>query len=119
MTKLDDMIKEALEGQDEKIWAETEELGWFALGLSQFRGKLGWVTWVVMICQVAMFAAGVWCAVGFFQATEALMAVKWGLPSAVLILAALNLKLSLMPQIQADRVLREVKRVELMVASRE
>ncbi len=46
MQKLDEMIKEAMEGEDRRIFEETEELGFFALGLSQFRGKLGWVTWV-------------------------------------------------------------------------
>ena len=32
---------------------------------------------------------------------------------------ALQLKLSLMPQMQADRILRELKRVELLLARKE
>ena len=118
MTKLDDMIEEALAQEDRQILAETEELGWFALSREQFTGKLGWVTWVIMITQVGLFAAGAWCAVWFFQATEVLAALKWGISGAVLWIMAINLKLSLMPKMQADRVIRELRRVELMLAAR-
>ena len=113
---LDRMIEDALKGQDSEILRETQELGWFQLGLSQFGGKLGWVTWVVMIVQIALFAVGLYCAVQFFGATEAILAVKWGVSGSVLILMATQLKLSLMPQLQADRVIREVKRLQLIMA---
>lgn len=116
MSKLDQLIAEALSAEEREILRDTEELGWFQLGLNQFRGKLGWVTWVVMIVQASLFLVGVWCAVGFFGATDALSALHWGLPAAVLILVATILKMSLMPQMQADRVLRELKRIELMIA---
>lgn len=116
--KIDALIREALEGEDREILDQTEELGYFALGLSQFSGKLGWVTWVIMLVQGTMFIAGVVCAWELFQATDVLPALKWGLSGAVLILAATALKMSIMPQMQADRVIRELKRVELMLASR-
>lgn len=118
MTKLDDLIQDALEDQDKAVLAETNELGYFALGLSQFRGKLGWVTWVIMFVQAALFLAGVYCAVQFFGATDVLAAVKWGISGGVLIIVATSLKMSLMPQMQADRVIREVKRLELLLLSR-
>ncbi len=116
MDKLDSLIKEALEGEDTEILAQTEPLGWFALGLSQFRGKLGWITWVIMIVQTTLFLAGVWCAVNFFAAADMLLALKWGISASFLLLAGLSMKLSIMPQMQADRVIRELKRVELMLA---
>lgn len=119
MSKLDDMIEEALSDRDRAILEATQEQGWFALGMNQFRGKLGWVTWVIMLVQTVLFFAGVWCAFGFFGATDVLAALKWGLSGAVLLLAGMQLKLSLMPQMQADRILRELKRVELMLARKE
>lgn len=116
---LDAQIKAALTGQDREILEATQELGWFELGFKQFGGKLGWVTWVVMFVQTAMFIAAVWCAIRFFGATETMPALKWGFSSTVLMLGALQMKLSLMPQIQADRVIREVKRLQLMVATKQ
>lgn len=116
---LDRMIQEALSGHDKEMLEGTTELGWFQLGLSQFSGKLGWVAWVIMIVQVALFLIGVYCAVKFFGASEAVVALKWGISGGVLMLMATQLKLSLMPQMQADRVIREVKRLQLLVASHE
>lgn len=119
MTKLDDLIQKALEDQDQAVLAATREPGWMELGLSQFRGRLGWVTWVIMITQTALFLGGVYCAVEFFAATAVLSAVKWGITAAVLLIMAVSLKTSLMPQMQADRVIREVKRLELLLLSRD
>jgi len=116
MSKLDELIEEALREEDREIIEATSEQGWFQLGLSQFSGKLGWVTWVIMITQAILFLAGVWCAIYFFNTTDLLSAVKWGFSGAVLILMATQLKLSLMPKMQADRVLREMKRLELLLA---
>jgi hypothetical protein len=117
MSKLDDLIAEALSTEERAMLRETEEKGWFAMGADQFRGRLAWVTWVIAIVQAVLFLAGVWCAIRFFGATETLTALHWGLPAAVLVILAAILKTSLMPQMQADRVIREVKRVELMLAS--
>ena len=116
-TRLDRLIEEALSAEDRRLFQSTRELGWFELGLSQFRGRLGWVTWVIMVVQVAMFLLAVWCGVNFFAATQVLPALKWGLSGATLAVMATQLKLSLMPQMQADRVIRELKRLELMLVS--
>ena len=117
MTKIDDMIREALKGADRDVLGQTEELGYFALGLSQFRGKLGWVTWVIMFTQIILFGVGVWCLIEMFQAVETLSAIQWGIGGAVALLASLQLKLSLMPQMQADRIIRELRRIELLLVS--
>ncbi len=118
MPSIDDLIKEALTEQESEIIKSTEELGYFSLAIGLFSGKLGWVSWVIMLVQGALFVAGVWAAWQFFGATDLLVALKWGLSGAVLILMAGMMKMSLMPQIQADRVLRELKRVELLILHR-
>ena len=115
--ELDDLIEAALNAQDRDILHSTEELGYFQLGLKQFGGKLGWVTWVIMLIQTALFLTGVWCAVQFFGASDLLMVVKYGISGAVLLLMSLIMKMSLWPQMQADRVIREVKRLQLLMAS--
>lgn len=118
MSKLDRLIEEALSDEDRDILRQTEELDWFALGASQFRGKLGWVVWVLMIVQSALFLIGAWMTWRFFGAGDVLTALKWGLPAVTLLIVATVLKTSLMPQLQADRILRELKRVELLIAQR-
>lgn len=116
MENLEGMIKNLLKDEDQYILSETEELGYFALAMSIFRGKTGWVSWVIMFAQTFIFIASVWCAMKFYAATEVLLAVKWGISAGVLLLAAMMTKLSLMPVMQASRILRELKRVELLLA---
>lgn len=118
MTSIDDLIKEALTSQESEIIESTEELGYFSLAMGLFNGKLGWVSWVIMLAQSALFVVGCWAAWKFFGTVDVLAAVKWGMSAAVLILMAGILKMSLMPQIQANRVLRELKRVELLILHR-
>lgn len=115
MSKLDDLIVEALSELEEEVLEGTQELGWFSLGTNLFRGKLGWVSWIIMVVQSVMFFAGAYASWKFFQAAEIMPALQWGFVSTVLLLGALMMKLSLMPQIQANRILQELKRVELLI----
>lgn len=117
MEKLDDLIKEALEGEDKELFERTSEQGYFALAMGIFTGKRAWVNWVVMIVQSVLFLVGIWCAVGLFQATDLLIGLKWGLSSLFFLLSSVILKLSLIPVMQADRVMLELKRIELLLAS--
>ncbi len=91
---------------------EPPEPGYVAQVLALLRGPGAWANWVIVITQAAMFLAGVWAAVRFFAAGDVLTALKWGLPAAVLLLGALILKLSLVPVMQANRVLRALHRQE-------
>lgn len=115
--KLDQMIDAALDNEERKLLHEIgDEPGYFAQAFGLFGGKLGWVTWLMMAAQILMFAAAIYLAVRFFNAQDTLEALKWGLPSAVLLIQALLIKLTLWPSLQANRVIREVKRLELQLA---
>lgn len=114
---LDEMIDEALDAEERDLLHRLgDEPGYFAQAFGLFGGKLGWVTWLMMTIQILMFAASVYLAVHFFNAQDTLVALKWGLPSAVLLISALLIKLTLWPSLQANRVIREVKRLELQLA---
>lgn len=115
MDRLEQSLDQAANPTQRQILADSKELGYFALALSLFRGRLAWITWVVMLVQGALAIGSFWCAWQFFHATDTLTALQWGLPGAVLILMATSLKLSLMSQMQAERVLRELRRVELLL----
>ena len=116
MDKLDELIAQALENEDKDILAQTEEPGYFTQAIGVFTGRTGWTSWVIMLVQTVMFFAGIWASWHFFQAAETLAALKWGLPAATLLLMAGMLKFTLMPVMQANRVIREIKRLELLLA---
>ena len=114
---LDAMIDETLDAEERELLRQIgEEPGYLSQIHGLFGGRLGWVSWLMMFWQAVMFIAAVYCAVQFFQANETLEALRWGMPSAVLLIMAGMLKLALWPSLQTNRVLRELKRVELQIA---
>lgn len=117
MQDIDRMIDEALKGENQTLFRETaREPGYFNQAFGVFSGGLGWANAVLMVTQGVIFIAGVWAGLRFFQATDTLSALHWGLPAAVLVLMATILKTALMPVLQANRVMRELKRLELQIA---
>ena len=116
---LDREIDAALAAEERELLRQIgEEPSFFGQFFGLFGGRLGWVNMVQMLVPAVLFAASVWTAWHFFTATETLEALRWGLPSAVFALMALMMKLSMWPTLQANRVIREIKRLELLAARR-
>jgi hypothetical protein len=119
MRDLDASIDAALDAEERELLRSiSEEPGYFSQALGVFGGRTGWVNVILMVVQTALFIAGAWAAWRFFQADDVLSALRWGLPSAVALLMALIVKLALWPVIQTNRLLRELKRLELLAATR-
>ena len=119
MRDLDQMVDEALDAEERELLRSIgEEPGYFRQVFGIFGGRLGWVHMLLMIVQGAAFLGGAWAAWNFFAAVDALSAVRWGLPAAVLLLMSLIIKMSMWPTVQTNRVIREMKRIELQIAHR-
>jgi hypothetical protein len=117
MRDLDQMIDEALDAEERELLRSIgEEPGFFAQAFGLFSGPAAWVNALLMVVQTALFLAGAWAAWNFFEAGDALTALRWGLPAAVLLLTGLTIKMALLPTMQANRVIRELKRLELQIA---
>lgn len=117
MSKIDEMIREALKCEEKQVLRDDQELSFFALSMRQFTGVNGWVTWVIMIFQTIFFAVGAICMIRLFLTNDVLPALKWGISGATALIVSLQLKLSLMPQMQADRIMREIRRLELRLTA--
>ena len=117
MRDIDAMIDKALgEEERELLRSIGEEPGFFRQAWGLFSGPTGWVNSVMMGAQALTFVAGIWAAWHFFAARNALDAIHWGLPGAVLMLVSLMIKMSVWPQMEANRLMRELKRIELQIA---
>lgn len=81
---------------------------------SLFAGRTGWVSGVLIAVQAVTFLAALWTGWQFFEAQDALAALHWGLPSAVMLIMSLMMKLALWPVMQSNRLLLALKRVELL-----
>ncbi|HMO74334.1 MAG TPA: hypothetical protein PKD99_01380 [Sphingopyxis sp.] len=94
------------------------EPGYFhQLGLL-FSGEAAWVNLVMMVSQLLLFAAGSYAAWHFFGTENVMEALRWGLPSAVLLIMSLMIKLALWPVVQTNRLLRAVKHLEIEILDR-
>jgi hypothetical protein len=119
MRELDDVIDEALSREERELLARIgEEPGFFGMAAGLFAGKLGWVNAVLMVAQGVMFVAGAYAAWRFFGAAEPVSQLRWGLPAAVLLIVSTMLKLAVWPGMHADRLMRQLKGIELRLAQR-
>lgn len=120
MSDADMMIERALDAEERELLRSIgEEPAYREQALGLFKGRTGRVNIVLMWAQATLFVSGIGAAWNFFKATDTLAALHWGLPAAVALLMALAIKLALYPVIQANRVIREMKRLELLIASRD
>ncbi len=117
MRDVDDVIGEALDREEREILRQIgEEPGFFGMAFGLFYGRLGWVNILLMVVQGVAFLAGAYAAWMFFEATDAVTQLRWGLPSAVLLILASMIKMGMWPHLHADRLMRELKRIELQLA---
>ena len=113
MDKLDKMISEALEGEELEILKKIgNEPSFPAQAVGLFHGRIGWLNGAVLLMHILFVAGGVYAAWRFFTMKEVLDAVRWGLPAAVLLLAALQTRIALIRSMQTNRVLHAVKLLE-------
>ena len=117
MRDLDKMIDEALgEEESELLRRIGGEPNILERALGMFGAGVEWMAALMMVIQTLLFIAGVWAAWMFFEAADPVTQLRWGLPAAVLLLMSLMIKLSVAPAIHHNRIMRELKRIELQMA---
>ncbi len=116
MNKIDDLIGRALTEEDRALLARHGEPGYLTQAFGIFRGPMAWVMWVVNAAAGAAFVAALYAIWKMFGTTEALVAVKWGVGSLVLFQVTTLCKTFMGSHLETNRMLREIKRVELQVA---
>jgi hypothetical protein len=118
MRDIDRMIDEAIyEEEGELLRQIGEEPGFFSQAFGIRRAdRMG--ERLLMVVQTVLFVAGVWAAWMFFLAADPVTQLSWGLPAAVLLIMALMLKMMVWPAFQTNRLLREMKLIQLQLARR-
>ena len=115
--ELDALIAEALDADDRELLAEVgDEPGYFSQARGLFRGRLAWVMWLAYVMNIIGGMVAVWAAWQMFQTQDVVMTIRWALLVLVSLNIGLFMKHGLGYQMQTNRILREVKRLELQVA---
>lgn len=120
MSKIDDMIDEALSEEERALLEHyAGEPGYVRQALGLFRGKLGWVMWLVGIIQVLLFFAALYCFWHVMTVDDLMTALRWGVGTIAFVQLSTMLRSFMGMQFEANRVLREIKRLELRLARME
>lgn len=116
MDDLDRKIEAALNAEDRALLEQFGEQHLIAQAFSVFTGKQGWIALVATVMTFVIFAAAVYCGWKFYNAAEALEATRWGAGAILLMIMTGFLKIWFWMRMESNRVLREVKRLELQMA---
>ena len=82
--------------------------------LSVFQGRHRWLSVLTVALNLVFFAGAVWAGLRFAGATEVPDQLRWGALGFLFLLLMMSLKLWFWLELHTNRVLRELKRVELL-----
>lgn len=120
MSKIDDLINEALSAEDEALLKRyANEPGYFRQAFSLFSGRLGWTMWLVGIVQFVLLLGAVYTFSRMFAVTDMMIALRWGVGTVVLVQMSTFFRSFMGMHFEANRVLREVQRLELRMLRNE
>ncbi|MDQ3205870.1 MAG: hypothetical protein M3Q40_05080 [Pseudomonadota bacterium] len=116
MDKIDEMIGQALTDEDRALLARHGEPGYLHQAFGVFRGPMAWAMWVAYVAGGVAFVAAAYGLWQMAASGDVLAALKWGVGSLLLFQISVLTKGFLGNQMQANRMLRELKRLELQVS---
>lgn len=116
MNEIDEKIIRALDAEDRALLEQLDEQGLIAQSFSVFRGPQGWIAVIATVAIFALFAGAVYSASNFLNAAEPVDTLRWGAAAWFLMTMVAFMKVWFWMRMESNRVIREVKRVELQLA---
>lgn len=111
---IDEMIEETLSAEEQDLLERYgREPGYIRQAFGLFTGTLGWVMWLSYIGGLLAFAACFYALWQLFVTEETLVGLRWGVAAVLFFQLTVVLKGFMGSQLQSNRVLREIKRLEL------
>ncbi len=115
--KIDELIKESLNQEEAKFYDELEEQNLIGKMGEVYKSKVGWLAIVMNIVYLVIFGLFIYCMFRFFGTTETNELIKWASAGFLCMIFMGMLKLYFWMQMDKNDILRELKRLELQVAT--
>jgi len=113
---IDTIIEESLADDEKDLLARLgDEPGFFKQARANFNGPLAWVFRLLYILNIASFAGFAFAAWKSLTASELLPALHWGLGAVILVNFTMFFKGNMGTHGETNRVLREIRRLELQI----
>ena len=113
---IDDLIKKTLNTEEAAFYNNLDEQNLTGMVSGLYSGKLKWLTMLMTLMMVLIFAAGVYCAIEFFKAETATDMLKWGAGVFLSFMAVSFIKLMNIIQMYTNKLSREIKRLEFQIS---
>ncbi len=117
MEEIDKLIRDTLTQEESKFYDDLNEQGLFGMVRGLFKGKLKWIIVMMIAVNLIILVAFIYCAVQFFEATETIELIKWAVAGFICMMMISMLKLFSWMQMNKNALMREIKRLELLVSS--
>ena len=115
--QIDQLIKATLSQEEFELYEALDEQNIFQSLIGIFKGKNKWIMYAMNIMTLVFFALFVYCLIMFFKTDITNELIQWGIGIVVFLLALSMLKLFAWMQMDKKALIREIKRLELQVAS--
>lgn len=115
--EIDKLIKETLSQEEAKFYDELEPQTIFEMVIGLFQGKNKWVMFLMNFMTLIFFGMFVYCVVQFFNTTEINELIKWGIGGLIFLFGVSMIKIFAWMQMDKNAILRELKRLELLITS--
>ncbi len=115
--KIDELIKETLNQEEAKFYDELEEQNLIGKLGEVFKSKMGWLAIIMNVVHLVIFGLLIYCIVQFFDTNETNELIKWAAAGFLCMIVMGMLKLYIWMQMDKNDILREMKRLELQVAT--
>jgi hypothetical protein len=114
---IDELIKSTLSKEEAQFYDELGEQNLLGKIGEVYRGRLGWLAVIMNVVHLLIFGAFVYCLVQFFSTDEIKELITWSSAGFLCMIAMGMLKLYVWMQIDKNDILREMKRLELQLAT--
>lgn len=114
---IDQLIKETLTQEEAKFYDDLDEKNILGSLVEIFNGKNSWIVILMNIVSLVAFGLFVYCVVQFFNTDDTNELIKWVAGGFIFISMSSMIKLYMWMQVDKNRVLNEIKRIEILISS--
>lgn len=116
--EIDEMIKTALSKDEAEFYDTLKEQNLLEMVGGLFKGKLRWFNMLNIVITTVFVATAIYCLINFLRVEETNELIRWGLGLVACMMTTSMLKLWNWSQMNKNAMLREIKRLELLIASK-
>ncbi len=117
LEEIDQLIKETLSIEEAAFYDALDKQNIADMFLGLFKGKNAWILVIMNIVIIACLPVFVYCCYQVVTLDTTLEVVRWGLGSLFCLIILSMLKIYAWMQMDKNALLREMKRLELLVMS--